>query len=210
MREMRATLLVSFAVTFVLGAAPLFGQTAPRAVQPDTLRPGDVVKLWIWREKDMSGEFPVPENGIVVFPKIGAWPVATKSTDELKAGIIAEFEKYLRNPSIEITYLRRVNVLGAVKEPGVYPLDVTMTVSNALALAGGTRPDGKPDEVQLLRNGKKLVGKITQQTRIADLAIRSGDQLYVPERSWAARNTGLISAMVSGLMGVAVALIVSN
>jgi polysaccharide export outer membrane protein len=179
-------------------------------MQQDTLRAGDVVRLWVWREKDMSGDFPVPENGMVVLPKIGPWKVTGIPTDQLKAAIIQEYEKYLRNPAIEITYLRRINVLGAVKEPGVYPLDATMTIANALALAGGTRPEGKPDEVQLFRGGQKLVGRITQQTRISDLAIQSGDQLYVPERSWASRNTGLVAAMLSSLVSVTVALIVRN
>jgi protein involved in polysaccharide export with SLBB domain len=128
----------------------------------------------------------------------------------LKPEIVSEYQKYLRNPSIEITFLRRVNVLGAVNEPGVYPVDETMTIANVLALAGGTSHDGKPDEVQLHRDGRKLVTKITQRTRVADLALQSGDQLYVPERSWAARNSPLVAAFVSGLVSVAIAVIVQN
>jgi polysaccharide export outer membrane protein len=174
----------------------------------DSLRAGDVVRLSIWREKDLSGEFQVPVSGQIVFPKIGVVKVTGRMTEELKGDLIEQYQKYLRNPSIEVTFLRRVNVLGAVNEPGVYPLDETMTVANALALAGGTRPDGRPDEVQLFRDGKKLVAKVTQQTRIADLQIRSGDQLYVPERSWTSRNQGLISTLLSGLISVTIALLV--
>lgn len=184
-------------------------QTAPtaKASRIDSLRVGDVIKLRIWREEDMSGEFPVSETGVVVFPKIGSRKVTGQPTAELKASIIAEFEKYLRNPSIEITFLRRVNVLGAVNEPGVYSLDETMTVAHALALAGGARPDGRVDQVELIRDGEKLVGKISQRTRLADLPIQSGDQLFVPERGWIARNTGLVAALLSGIVSVTIALI---
>jgi len=174
------------------------------------MRVGDVVRLAIWREPDLSGDFSVPEDGVVVFPKIGPVKVTDVRTDELKSALLAEYHKYLRNPSIEITFLRRVNVLGAVKTPGLYPVDETMTIANVLALAGGTSPSGKPDEVQLFRDGKKMVARITQRTRVSDLPLRSGDQLFVPERSWTSRNMPLIATLISGGISVAIALIVRN
>lgn len=183
---------------------------APPAVRQDTLRKGDVVRLWIWREEDMSGDFPVPDNGIVVFPKIGPIKVTDRATEDLKQAVVTEYQKYLRNTSIELTFLFQVTVLGAVNKPGVYPLDKAMSIANALALAEGTRPEGKSNEVQLIRDGTKLVANISQRTRIADLPIRSGDQLFVPERSWASRNTPLVAALVSGLVSVAIAVIVQN
>lgn len=178
------------------------------AQQPDSLRSGDVVRLWIWREKDLSGDFTVPESGDVVFPKIGPVHVAGRSTEDLKSALVEAYQKYLRNPSIEVTFLRRINVLGAVNAPGVYTVDETMTVANALALAGGTREYGRPDEVQLFRDGNKMVARITQQTRVADLHMQSGDQLFVPEKGWASRNQGLISTLLSGLISVTIALLV--
>lgn len=199
--KMRTIPRFIFVMLVLLGTA----QTADaQNVGMDSLRAGDVIKLRIWREEDMSGEFAVPEDGVVILPKIGAWKVTNRITNDLKTEIINAYQKYLRNPSIEVTFLRRVNVLGAVNEPGVYPLDETMTVANALALAGGTRQDGKPDEVQLLRDGEKLVARISQRTRIADLPIRSGDQLYVPERGWLWR-AGIVPAVVSGLVTLTVA-----
>jgi protein involved in polysaccharide export with SLBB domain len=175
-----------------------------------TLRPGDVVKLWVWREEEMTGEFAVPETGVIVFPKIGPWKVIGKSTETLKQELLAEYLKYLRNPSIEVTFLRRVSVLGAVREPGLYPVDETMSVASVLALAGGATEVGKPDHVELFRDGKKLVTRISQRTRISDLPLRSGDQLYVPERSWVSRNGALVSTLLSGAISVAIAIIVNN
>jgi polysaccharide export outer membrane protein len=206
----RILLTVVVLLTSAVSASAQQGAPATKAAGNESLRPGDVLKLWIWREEEMSGSFPVPEDGVVVLPKIGARKVIGRAPAELKAEILAEYQKYLRNPSIEITFLRRVNVLGAVKEPGVYPVDETMTIANVLALAGGTTSQGKQDEVQLHRDGKKLVTKITQQMRVADLPLQSGDQLYVPERSWAARNSPLVAAFVSGLVSVAIAVIVQN
>ena len=186
-------------------------QTAdPTKSSGDSMRVGDVVKLRIWREEEMSGEFPVPESGIVVLPKLGPRQVLGRPTSELRTSLVAEYQKYLRNPAIEITFLRRVNVLGAVNEPGVFSLDETMTVAHALAMAGGARPDGKSDQVELYRDGQKLAGRISQRTRLGDLQVRSGDQLFVPERSWASRNTGLIAALLSSAVSVTIAIIASN
>jgi protein involved in polysaccharide export with SLBB domain len=187
-------------------------QDAPDAMPQGsvTLRPGDVVKLWVWREEEMTGEFPVPETGVIVFPKIGPWRVIGRSTTTLKEELLAEYRKYLRNPSIEVTFLRRVSVLGAVREPGLYPVDETMSVASVLALAGGATENGKPDHVELFRDGTKLVTRISQRTRISELPLRSGDQLYVPERSWVSRNSALVSTLLSGAISVAIAIIVNN
>jgi polysaccharide export outer membrane protein len=185
-------------------------QSASPAAETQYLKVGDVVRLWIWRETDMSGDFMVPESGKVVFPRIGEWQVTGRAMPELKSELLTAYQKYLRNPSIEVTFLRRVNVLGAVKAPGVYPVDETMTISNVLALAGGTGEGGKPNEVQLFRNGKKLVTKITERTKLSDLPLQSGDQIYVPEKSWASRNMPLIATLISGAVSVAIALIVNQ
>jgi protein involved in polysaccharide export with SLBB domain len=194
-----------------LAATAAHAQTpAPNKSSADAVRVGDVVKLWVWREEEMSGEFPVPESGVVVLPKIGPRNVLGQSTSELRAAIITDYQKYLRNPAIEITFLRRVNVLGAVNEPGVFSLDETMTVAHALAMAGGARPDGKSDQVELHRDGQKLAGKISQRTRIGDLQIRSGDQLFVPERNWISRNSGLFAALLSTAVSATIAIIAAN
>jgi polysaccharide export outer membrane protein len=184
-------------------ALPISAQNGTVAdPQQDFVMPGDVVKLWVWREEQLSGEFLVPESGVVVFPKIGPQKVTQRPMVQLRDTLLVEFQKYLRNPSVEITFLRRVNVLGAVRVPGVYSLDPTMTVAMAIAMAQGTTPDGRADHVELLRNGERLVANVNQRTRIAELPIRSGDQLFVPERTWLARNTWLVSTVVSGVFSL--------
>lgn len=187
----------------VTGAVPAYAQDAPvKSAEVEFVRPGDVVKLWVWREEELSGEFLVPETGVVVFPKIGSQKVTDLPMPQLRDTLLVEFRKYLRNPSIEISFLRRVNILGAVRRPGVYPLDPTMTVAMALAMAEGATSEGRLDQVELLRDGERLVANINQRTKIADLPIRSGDQLYVPQRGWATRNMGLIATVVSGVFGL--------
>ena len=93
--------------------------------------------------------------------------------------------------------LRRIKVLGSVRTPGLYQVDPTMTVADAIALAGGVSPDGRGDRVDLLREGQRLTGNLEAQTRLGDTPIASGDQLYVPQRSWLSRNTAVIAAGIT-------------
>lgn len=187
-------------------------QTSPRTANTptdsaDILRAGDVIRLRIWREPDLSGDFPVDETGMVVFPKIGPFTVSHESPKTLKAKLIGAYQVYLRNPSIDVTLLRRVNILGAVRNPGLYPIDPTVTIADALALAGGTTPEGHSDKVELVRNGERLTVRLSRATRIVESPIRSGDQLYVPERSWISRNAGLLAAGISAGATLLVALL---
>lgn len=170
------------------------------------LRPGDLVRLRIWREPDLSGEFQVDESGVVTFPKIGQISVMRESPESLKEKLLASYAVYLRNPSVEVTILRRINVLGAVQKPGLYPVDPTMTIADAVAAAGGATPMGDQHKVELVRDGVTISRRINNMTKIAETPLRSGDQIFVPERSFVVRNSGLVATAVSVSASLAIAL----
>src|SRR4030095_15198669 len=134
---------------------------AARDTLAEALRPGDVVRLRVWREPDLTGEFPVDEAGTVVLPKIGPTHVTSDAPELLKARIVAEYSRFLNHTSIDVTFLRRIQVLGAVRQPGVYPVDPTMTISDVLAVAGGMTGDGDPRRLELIRDGKRLEATIS-------------------------------------------------
>jgi protein involved in polysaccharide export with SLBB domain len=187
----------------ILGlGASLSAQTAappPTAAAPtQMLQPGDQIRLRIWREEDLSRTpIDVDEQGTATFPKIGALRVTEMSPDSLKRLLVARYTSYLRNPSIEVTFLRRVRIMGAVRNPNLYYVEPTMTLADAIALAGGVSNEGRADRIELRRNGQKLTVTLTQETKIADSPIRSGDQIYVSERSWASRNAAIVAAGIT-------------
>jgi polysaccharide export outer membrane protein len=171
------------------------------------LQPGDLVRVKIWREPDLSGDYRVDEKGVAIFPKIGPLPVSQLSTDSLQSLLVSSYALYLQNPSVEVTFLRRINVLGAVKNPGLYHADPTMTLADVVALAGGVSPDGNADRIDLIRQGQRLSVRLYQQSLLADSPIRSGDQLRVQQRSWLSRNTAIVGAGITAAALVIVALI---
>jgi polysaccharide export outer membrane protein len=166
------------------------------------LEPGDMVRLKIWREPELSGDFKVNERGEAVFPKIGPMLVTRLSADSLSRLLVATYTAYLRDPSIEVTLLRRVNVLGAVRSPGLYQVDQTQTLGDVLAQAGGATSEGKADRVELRRGGERLGIRLNRSSRLFDSSVQSGDQLWVPERSWFSRNSGTVVA--AGLTATAI------
>lgn len=173
----------------------------------DVLRPGDIVRLVVWREAAFSGDFTVDRDGRVVLPRLGSVLVAGVPTAELREQIIGGLARYLRNPSIDVIFLRRITIHGAVARAGLYPVDPTMTVLDALALAGGPRGDGRLDRIQLIRDGQEVATISTTGVQIGDLAIRSGDQLFVPEQAWFRRNTALVATAFSAAVSVAITLL---
>jgi polysaccharide export outer membrane protein len=166
------------------------------------LQQGDMVRLKIWREPELSGDFQVNERGETVFPKIGPMLVTRLSADSLSRLLVATYTAYLRDPSIEVTLLRRVNVLGAVRSPGLYQVDQTQTLGDVLAQAGGATSEGKADRVELRRGGERLGIRLNRSSRLFDSSVQSGDQLWVPERSWFSRNSGTVVA--AGLTATAI------
>lgn len=174
---------------------------------PVVLQPGDKVRLKVWREPDLSGDFAVDENGVAVFPHIGRLVVSRLSTDSLQALLISRYAGSLRDPAVEVTVLRRVSVLGSVRSPGLFYVDPTITVADLLALAGGVSPEGNQKRMDLVRGGERLEVHLTQRSSLADTFVEPGDQLWVPERSWLSRNTWFLSAGITGAALVIAALL---
>jgi len=181
---------------------PSVDSSGAAAADSGAMRAGDVIRLRIWREPDLSGEFPVDEQGTAVFPKIGPVHVLRLHPDSLRASLVRSYSVYLRNPAIEVTLLRRITILGGVKTPGLYPVDPTMTLADAFALAGGVTTDAKPDQVELVRGGKRYHFTVSRETPIGDTAVRSGDQLYVPTKAWLARNTWIVTAAIGASVSI--------
>jgi len=190
-----------------LGCAGPISQS--RAVDPpapaaNLIRPGDVVRVRIWREPELSGEFTIDETGTVVLPRLGAVTLGNASAGDVRTRLVSAYEQFLSHSSVEVTLLRRLQVLGAVRNPGLYAVDPTMTVEDGLALAGGVTTDGSPDHIELIRQGEKVPIQLSRRMAINDSPIRSGDQLYVPNRGCISRNPAVAVGILSVIATTAV------
>jgi polysaccharide export outer membrane protein len=191
----------------VLILLAILGPPLAAQADPAALKPGDVLRMRIYLEPDLSGEFAVNENGIVTLPRLGDLRIAAWPADSIRPRLIRAFAEYLRDPVVEVTLLRRVAIFGSVMKPGLYPIDPTMTVQEALALAGGASPDGKRDKIELIRGDSRVLNDLAAGTRLDQIRLQSGDQLFVPQRSWLARNTWVVGSFIGATATVVAVLL---
>lgn len=104
------------------------------------LAPGDRLKLEVFREQDLSGEFVINDQGVVGLPLVGDVPAAGKTLAQLREELTATLSReYVRNARInlDIASYRPIYVLGEVEKPGEYAFAGGMSVHALVAKAGG-------------------------------------------------------------------------
>jgi len=198
-------MLGSIAASAPWMAPPIAAQTARDPVRlasasSATLRPGDVLRLKIWREPDWSGDYQVDETGKAVLPRLGPTSVVGVPADQLKAQLVERYREFLNNPAVEVIPLRRISILGAVRNPGMFPVDPSVTLGEAANIAGGPTPESKRNVVELRRGATSRRVDLNKNPELSSLPLESGDQVYLPERSWLSRNS---TWFVSTLVGIA-------
>lgn len=168
------------ALFFVLAIA--WGGDA-RADTEYKLGAGDKVRITVFGEPNLSGEYEIDGTGLVAFPLIGEVKAAGGTARDLEQGVKGKLrDGYLKNPvvSIEILSYRPFFILGEVKRPGSYPYKNGLTVLNAVALAGGYTYRAKQSRWLITRTGKKEWQE--KEIEKGDFAVLPGDTIVVPER----------------------------
>ncbi len=189
---MRRLTTSALRVLFLAGVAACSSSPAPsQDPTPQAaagVRPGDSIVVKVYGEPDYSGAAGVDARGRVVLPVLGEIGVQGRTAESLSDSLKTAYRKYLTNPSIEIKVLRRVSVQGEVARSGLYPADATITIGDLISLAGGITTNGNRNKVMLLRDNQVIVSALGPGTVLQNSPVQSGDQIFVPQRSWMSRN----------------------
>lgn len=86
---------------------------------------GDVLRVMVWREPTLTGDFAVDREGMVTLPMLGSLRADGVAWLTLRDSLMAGFRRQVKSDAITLTPLRRVYVLGSVLRPGMYMLDPT-------------------------------------------------------------------------------------
>lgn len=201
--------LAFFAAAVLLLRLPLAALAqAPDVRDPAfSLEPGDVVRVAIWQERDLSGDFPVDEQGRLTLPMLGVVAATTRPWAALRDSLLSEYQKQLRNPSVSLTPLRRVQVLGEVIRPGQYLADPTLSLAGLVALAGGATPYGDLRRVRVVRGGRTIVRSASVESLLLQAQVHSNDQVFIDRRPWIERNGAFVASTLLSMASIAVALI---
>ncbi len=178
-------------------------QQMTMAAQPPsdyTLGPGDIIRILVFQNPDLTLETRVSESGTINYPLIGNVKVGGLPLSEASRAIASELKSggFVQQPQVNILLLEvrgnQVSVLGEVNRPGRFPLETFNThLSEMLAMAGGIEsaigPNGGGSDTVILsgmRNGQPFRKEIDipslflQDQPGNDIIVSGGDVIYVP------------------------------
>lgn len=176
------------AMALILGA---WLNTATAEEANYLLGSGDVLKISVYNNPDLTLETRVSERGMITFPLIGEVQVEgiTASTAEKKIAKLLETGNFVKQPQVNLMVTqfqsKMVSVLGSVLKPGRYPLERATNIADLLALVGGATVDGSDLVTIIGKTGKKeydlhnIVGK---GENAQNVPLEGGEIVYVHAR----------------------------
>jgi polysaccharide export outer membrane protein len=154
-------------------SAQISAQTAPAAASSSTAAPpadaagakahddsfvigdDDGLAVNVWNEPNISRSIPVRSDGKISLPLVGEVQAAGRTPLKLEQDIAARLKSYIAEPEVTVMVLeiksQKFNILGQVNKPGSYVLANSLTVLDAIALAGGFRDFAKQKNIYILR-----------------------------------------------------------
>jgi len=123
----------------------------------------DALRILVWNQAGMSGEFVVRPDGKISMPLIGDVQAADRSPEQLGAEITQKLRdgKILLEPNVSVqiaaVHSKKFYIEGEVNRPGAFDLVVPTTVMQGLVNAGGFRDFANEKKIVILRDGGKTV-----------------------------------------------------
>jgi protein involved in polysaccharide export with SLBB domain len=142
----------------------------------------DRVRITVYGEALLSGEYPVNSNGTISLPLVGEVPAKGNTPGQLQTAIqTALADGYLVNPRVAVDVLtfRPFFILGEVNKSGQYPFSTGLTVMNAVATAEGFTYRASQKYVFIKHAGSEREERVRLNN---DLMVQPGDTIRVPQR----------------------------
>jgi len=193
MKRLMRGALIALAVTMAASSA-----AKPQASDPSNapLKPGDRLLIKIWLDTAFADTVRIDETGAAMLPRLGPMRITDLASHGIADSVRRAYTRVTRTPSIEVTPLRRVTVLGEVKQPATYFMETGTTLREAIALAGGVTDIGALKELIVMRDSARIAIENWQRRADDVVIVRSGDVVWVDREPWLKRN---IFSVISGL-----------
>jgi polysaccharide biosynthesis/export protein VpsN len=171
-------------VALFAGTIPQFSSLHAAATGTPVYRlgAGDKVRVSVFGERDLSGEFEISGDGSIAIPLVGKIRSSGMSVMQLEQEVTRKLKDgYLKKPrvNIEVVNYRPFYILGEVKRPGSYSYVSGMTVLNAVALGGGFTYRAQKNRMTISRGDDK--NEESRGVKPEDVVL-PGDIIRVPER----------------------------
>ena len=153
-----------------------------RAIKDYRLGADDHVKVTVFGEDSLTGDFAIGSTGTVSMPLIGEVHAAGLTVADLRDAITNDLASgYLKDPKVgvEVSVYRPFFILGEVMKPGTYPYTNDLTVQNAVATAGGYTYRANTKKVFIKREGEN---EEREYPLNGTVPVAPGDTIRVGER----------------------------
>lgn len=163
-------------------SAPAAGAGAPQAEY--TLSSGDKLRVIVFGEETLTGEYVITSAGNLSFPLVGNLPASGRTVEQLQDALAAALgDGYINNPrvSIQVVSFRPFYILGEVNRPGEYPVSTGLTLQQAVASAGGYTYRANTRRV-FLKRANETQEQLLDLRDSGPVIVRAGDTIRVGER----------------------------
>lgn len=154
--------------------------------------PEDLLRISVWNNQELSLDLTVRPDGKISVPLIQDVQAEGLTPGELSDLIHTELLKYIKDPQVSVIVLQvnapKYYIIGAVKNPGTYPLRGDLSLLQAVTIAGGFTPFASLKNIRLVRNngGRQVVRVVNYYNVIANQSnsnylLMPGDTIVVPE-----------------------------
>jgi len=173
-------------------------------LQEGDFRVGDRILLRVEGEEALTDTFAVTQDLTLQLPEIGGLTLSGVLRSELNEYLTVQIGAFIREPVVRAESFLRVSVSGSITRPGYHLFPSDMPLSEALMAVGGPSADANLSKVWVMRDNRRVLGgsalqsSLRQGATLAELRVRSGDEVVVPKRSaFAAGEIGRTAAIIS-------------
>ena len=152
------------------------------AAAPPQLQAGEKVRVTVFGENSLSGEYQIDPSGFISLPLAGTVKAAGRTQDDLARELEASLRSgYLKDPKVTVSILefRPFYILGEVEKPGSYPYSSGLNVMSAIATAGGTTYRASQSAVLIQHAGES---EMRSYDASKPIPVLPGDIIQVPRR----------------------------
>jgi len=174
---------------------------------------GDRIAIVVRGDSTLSDTVAVRTGRTIQLKSLPAIPLEGVLHSELQEYLAKQLAQYLKNPTVSVTPLVQIAVVGDVGHPGFFWVPSDLTLTDAIMLAGGPTQGSDLNGTKILRDNKERLSDKQVQRAFAsgstldELDMRAGDQITVPDkpkRDWVRilQITGALAAVTVSVIAL--------
>lgn len=184
-------------------------QTIRLRLENGDFLPGDRILLLVQNDSVLTDTFTVRADQVLPLPNIPPITLHGVLDSELEPHLTKELLKYIKTVSLQATPLVRISLLG-FPQSNFYTIPVDLAITDLISQAGGwgNASAVEPNKAVIRRNGqvfmdaKTTADAVRQNKTVGDMALRDGDEFYVPDKQSSGTRWQTIMGVLTGVASV--------